>query len=56
MGGEPMEDHKTFPFCIAYKEDGTICRQPATRLDIQRGGMVCDAHAPQHDHIPVSSV
>ena len=32
------------PTCIAYTEDGTICRQPATVLDVRRGGMVCDAH------------
>jgi len=33
--------------CIAYKDDGSICRQPATILDEQRGGMVCEAHPPQ---------
>jgi hypothetical protein len=27
--------------CIAYYDDGTRCREPATRLDHQRGGMVC---------------
>jgi hypothetical protein len=35
------------PSCIAYKEDGTLCREPATQLDRQRGGMVCQAHAPK---------
>jgi hypothetical protein len=29
------------PTCIAYHDDGTICRAPATILDHQRGGMVC---------------
>ena len=32
--------------CIAYTDDGTICRLPATVLDQERGGMVCDDHAP----------
>ena len=31
--------------CIAYREDGDICGQPATVLDRQRHGMVCTAHA-----------
>lgn len=33
--------------CIAYKSDGSLCRAPATCLDLQRGGMVCVAHAPE---------
>jgi hypothetical protein len=32
--------------CIAYQDDGTICRAPATILDHQRGGMVCLPHVP----------
>jgi hypothetical protein len=32
--------------CIAYREDGTLCRAPATILDHQRGGMVCLQHVP----------
>jgi hypothetical protein len=32
--------------CIAYREDGRVCRAPATQLDGQRGGLVCAAHAP----------
>jgi len=32
--------------CIAYREDGTICRAPATRLAHQRHCMVCGTHAP----------
>ena len=34
------------PTCIAYQDDGTICRAPATILDHQRGGMVCLQHVP----------
>jgi hypothetical protein len=30
--------------CIAYLGDGRICGAPATHLDIQRGGMICDEH------------
>jgi hypothetical protein len=33
-------------WCIAYTADGWICRQPATMVDRQRGGLVCAAHAP----------
>jgi hypothetical protein len=32
------------PTCIAYHDDGTLCRQPATTLDHQRGSMVCWRH------------
>ena len=32
--------------CIAYREDGTLCRAPASILDHQRGGMVCLQHVP----------
>ena len=34
------------PKCIAYREDGRICGRPATVIDQQRGGMVCQEHAP----------
>ena len=42
-------------WCLAYREDGRICGEPATVLDTQRRGMVCEAHAPQpqqgkHEH------
>lgn len=40
------ELHGQVCLCIAYLEDGTICRQPASVLDMERGGMVCEAHAP----------
>jgi len=33
-------------YCIAYREDGTLCGEPAKHLDIQRGGLVCDEHQP----------
>jgi hypothetical protein len=33
--------------CIAYRDDGTLCREPATILDPQRGGMVCWQHDPE---------
>jgi hypothetical protein len=32
--------------CLAYREDGTLCREPASILDHQRGGMVCLQHVP----------
>ena len=32
--------------CIAYEDDGTLCRAPASILDHQRGGMVCLQHVP----------
>ena len=31
---------------IASREDGRVCRAPATIVDRQRGGLVCAAHAP----------
>jgi hypothetical protein len=33
--------------CLAYQDDGTLCRAPAAILDHQRGGLVCLRHAPQ---------
>ena len=38
---------------IAYQDDGTICRAPATILDYQRGGMVCLQHVPDENSIPL---
>lgn len=35
--------------CIAYREDGAICGALASVLDLQRGGMVCAAHAPRQE-------
>jgi hypothetical protein len=32
--------------CIASREEGALCRAPATILDHQRGGMVCLQHVP----------
>lgn len=33
-------------WCLVYREDGRVCREPATILDRQRHGLVCAAHAP----------
>jgi hypothetical protein len=33
--------------CMAYRDDGRVCGQPATTLDHARGGFVCDKHRPQ---------
>lgn len=33
--------------CIAYLEDGKLCRQPASFIDPARGGMVCEEHRPR---------
>jgi hypothetical protein len=32
--------------CIASRDDGRVCRTPATVIDPARGGVVCPAHAP----------
>ena len=37
--------------CIAYTEAGVICGADAATIDPQRGGMVCEGHAPP-DHRP----
>jgi hypothetical protein len=37
--------------CIAYREDGTLCRAPASFFDWQRGGLVCRDHSPRHNII-----
>jgi hypothetical protein len=34
--------------CIAYQDDGRLCRAPAAILDHQRGGMVCLQHVPDN--------
>jgi hypothetical protein len=33
-------------WCLAYRDDGRVCREPASRLDRQRARVVCAAHAP----------
>jgi hypothetical protein len=33
--------------CIAYTEDGKVCRRPADHIDVQRGGMVCELHVSE---------
>jgi hypothetical protein len=32
-------------WCVAYREDGQVCREPARLVDRQRGGLVCAVHA-----------
>jgi hypothetical protein len=39
------DEHISASTCIAYREDGTPCRAPASIFDHQRGGMVCLQHA-----------
>jgi hypothetical protein len=34
------------PACIAYRDDGWLCRAPAHFLDESRGGLVCRDHVP----------
>lgn len=42
-----MHGHKTvLTRCIAYREEGRICGEPAPILDPQRGGHVCRLHQP----------
>lgn len=33
--------------CIAYLDNGDLCRKPASYIDPTRGGMVCDEHKPK---------
>jgi hypothetical protein len=35
--------------CLAYQPDGSLCRQPATILDPERGGLVCWRHDPARE-------
>jgi hypothetical protein len=32
--------------CLAYPDDGTLCRAPASLLDHRRGGLVCLRRVP----------
>jgi hypothetical protein len=32
--------------CVAYQADGQMCGRRAVVMDMQRGGMVCQEHAP----------
>jgi hypothetical protein len=41
-----MPERNRTPACIAYRDDGTLCRAPATILDLERGGLVCWRHDP----------
>jgi hypothetical protein len=40
------ESSMSASMCIAYRDDGTLCRAPASILDHQLGGMVCPQHVP----------
>lgn len=33
--------------CIAYRDDGSVCRRPAIAVDRTRGGAVCGEHLPR---------
>jgi hypothetical protein len=35
------------PPCLASRDDGTLCREPATIPDPERGGLVCWQHDPE---------
>jgi hypothetical protein len=39
-------------WCIAYRADGRVCREPARLVDRQRGGLVCAAHVPAAAAMP----
>jgi len=38
-------ERETHFTCVAYNDDGRLCRQPATVLDPQRGGFICERHS-----------
>jgi hypothetical protein len=38
------DERETHYQCIAYKENGRLCKQPAMTLDPARGGFVCERH------------
>jgi hypothetical protein len=40
----PKHQHDRTPACIAYRDDGTLCRAPAPILNPERGGLVCWRH------------
>jgi hypothetical protein len=41
-----LDAQRTMTGCIAYREDGRLCREPASSVDPQRGGLVCAVHTP----------
>jgi hypothetical protein len=43
----PKRDLDPAPTCIAYRDDGSLCREEATILDSEWGGMVCRLHDPE---------
>ena len=44
LAGYYAKERKNAPPCIAYKENGNICKAPALYLDKKRGGMICFKH------------
>jgi hypothetical protein len=40
------DSHTSASTCLAFREDATLWRAPATILDHQRGGMLCLQHVP----------
>ena len=40
-----MSDRPGYGRCCAYLADGRVCGRPGVRVDLQRGGVVCAAHA-----------
>jgi hypothetical protein len=39
-------------FCIALREDGSLCGRRASNIDPERGGVVCDEHRPSYPARP----
>lgn len=44
LKGYYVKEYKNAPPCIAYNENGNVCRAPALYLDKKRGGMICYKH------------
>jgi hypothetical protein len=44
--GQAEESRMSASTCLAYREDGTLGRAPASFFDWQRGGLVCRDHVP----------
>lgn len=45
--GSEHEVHIEMARCIAYLDNGNLCRKPAEFIDPIRGGMVCEEHRPK---------
>lgn len=42
--GYPDTDTRTWPRCLAYREDGSPCGKPAVAMDPEHGYPVCRRH------------